>query len=1240
MKDNKAIVLAIASLALQFIMMNIFPNTAFASTLINESFESYEVGPLESNEEIGINVKKGFLEEIVITENKFSDGTKSLFMDGKVGSSQRLEVEWPFPEIDGNKSVYLSFDIYRSTIDLLEIYLEGKRTGSTSVANGPSIRFDQYKRIVVNVPKPDGSGAETKQICLYDLETWYRVTIIIDEISQGKYDIIIKPLTETGETITGENYDFRFPLDNISQFRIYNYSAAKGSQYIDNIVLIEDYTNFINNISVELYQDFNSDGVREIIDEPVTGGALANDENLEIEVSIFNLSGEPIAGKTLSLISSRGDDDVIFPLDKGAGPGTTNSIGTAYFQLCTRKASTISGREPARISVLDDQTTEVYSFDINFNPALSLENSQLVLKTAEEDIVANDLDEHAIEVQLKDFEGLNMIYSDNGPWVKLFNTSFPNSIITITPEEINANNNGLAGDFFIKSAHSGVIEIGALIDGKALNPVQNVELFFASPVSDILELHRDAKLGVGLEKLPVEERPDTGAVPADGISYWEVQLKAIAVNDTVLAGEVIALSTADTGVSIEPNVVTTDDNGMAFFNVAYLNPELGMEEIIQIDLKVDNSIYQKTLQYKFIKDSWGPICLERFPRTDLGESMETTDPIWVGFNKTVDLSSATIRLVPRDDQGNVISALIVSNDAVDPSLGGELKQIAFAEYPQISQSNTLYFKPNRKLKTNLIYAIEISSVKDLAGNELNSYDLAEWEISCIDTSPPKLVSSTPNHEERNVDISLEVITLEFNEELGLDGGHLIGTFMFEDMTGGKVVTLGNATFKSYNYNEELERAIVEIQLPVMLESDRYYRLKVHGICDVVGSGIANSIPENEPETILFKTIDTRPPIAIERYPESRQVGIPYKNLVVLIRFDEWIVENPVSFVIIQKVDSNGQDMGSAMSGLLEFSNVGVVGELKALFTDLDPDTEYKITVNGIYDEAGFDYNESWNFHTAAAQLDFSDPFFDGEQYIITAPVSDMENIFVYIPKAVYSPELDLEIHKIAEAEILQLLQGTSQGHSGTAQMFDFISSNKNFSDKLTFSLPFVLDSNGKVEVLTSSGERDYVESNQLYAAYHRSWAIPNGATVGEWVPLPTKINAENGQLEFQTDVPGKYAIFASPVWKSKKLIQQLTLTANPFVPGSGGLRGETTFKFNLAQDSKITLTIYDSQGRLVATLLSDEIYHAGYQGFSWDGTVNGTVLRSGLYVYRLFARTFGGDNPDVGWVSGALGIKN
>ena len=112
------------------------------------------------------------------------------------------------------------------------------------------------------------------------------------------------------------------------------------------------------------------------------------------------------------------------------------------------------------------------------------------------------------------------------------------------------------------------------------------------------------------------------------------------------------------------------------------------------------------------------------------------------------------------------------------------------------------------------------------------------------------------------------------------------------------------------------------------------------------------------------------------------------------------------------------------------------------------------------------------------------------------------------------------------------------------------------------------------------------------------------------------------------------------LWKNKKLIEQMTLTTNPLVPGSPGLRGETTFKFNLAQDSKLTLTIYDFQGRIVATLLADQFFPAGYHGYSWDGKVNGSVLRTGIYVYRLFARTSGGNNPDVGWVSGVLGIKN
>jgi subtilisin family serine protease len=79
---------------------------------------------------------------------------------------------------------------------------------------------------------------------------------------------------------------------------------------------------------------------------------------------------------------------------------------------------------------------------------------------------------------------------------------------------------------------------------------------------------------------------------------------------------------------------------------------------------------------------------------------------------------------------------------------------------------------------------------------------------------------------------------------------------------------------------------------------------------------------------------------------------------------------------------------------------------------------------------------------------------------------------------------------------------------------------------------------------------------------------------------------------------------------------------NPFNPS-------TSIAFELESASKVTLQIYDVQGRVVARLLVDDRLGAGSHTARWDGrTSGGEIARSGLYVFKLIAVPEGGDADD------------
>ncbi len=72
---------------------------------------------------------------------------------------------------------------------------------------------------------------------------------------------------------------------------------------------------------------------------------------------------------------------------------------------------------------------------------------------------------------------------------------------------------------------------------------------------------------------------------------------------------------------------------------------------------------------------------------------------------------------------------------------------------------------------------------------------------------------------------------------------------------------------------------------------------------------------------------------------------------------------------------------------------------------------------------------------------------------------------------------------------------------------------------------------------------------------------------------------------------------------------------NPFNPS-------TTIKFALPEASNVTLEVYDSMGRRIATLMSNQLAAGRYEA-QWDGRNEaGSPVASGIYLYRIKAGNF------------------
>ncbi|MCY4224269.1 MAG: T9SS type A sorting domain-containing protein, partial [Bacteroidetes bacterium] len=68
---------------------------------------------------------------------------------------------------------------------------------------------------------------------------------------------------------------------------------------------------------------------------------------------------------------------------------------------------------------------------------------------------------------------------------------------------------------------------------------------------------------------------------------------------------------------------------------------------------------------------------------------------------------------------------------------------------------------------------------------------------------------------------------------------------------------------------------------------------------------------------------------------------------------------------------------------------------------------------------------------------------------------------------------------------------------------------------------------------------------------------------------------------------------------------------NPFNPS-------TSFSFTLPLDKRVSVRIYDMNGRLIRTLINDEFYSQGTHSVIWNSLSDaGTQVASGQYIYTL-----------------------
>lgn len=142
--------------------------------------------------------------------------------------------------------------------------------------------------------------------------------------------------------------------------------------------------------------------------------------------------------------------------------------------------------------------------------------------------------------------------------------------------------------------------------------------------------------------------------------------------------------------------------------------------------------------------------------------------------------------------------------------------------------------------------------------------------------------------------------------------------------------------------------------------------------------------------------------------------------------------------------------------------------------------------------------------------------------------------------------------------------------------------------------------------------------------------IGAGGTVGSTVTTesgPITLNGTVAQTAVETKQlaggagPGVkiYEGFWTPFTKVVSSVEEQSVSANTLSNYPNPFAASTNIQFTLESNSNVTLRVYDINGSLVSTVVSNQMFSAGTpQTVSWDAKDQyGTQLSSGSYLYEL-----------------------
>ncbi|MGM0609065.1 MAG: FlgD immunoglobulin-like domain containing protein [Candidatus Muiribacteriota bacterium] len=117
-----------------------------------------------------------------------------------------------------------------------------------------------------------------------------------------------------------------------------------------------------------------------------------------------------------------------------------------------------------------------------------------------------------------------------------------------------------------------------------------------------------------------------------------------------------------------------------------------------------------------------------------------------------------------------------------------------------------------------------------------------------------------------------------------------------------------------------------------------------------------------------------------------------------------------------------------------------------------------------------------------------------------------------------------------------------------------------------------------------------------------------------------------------------FGLFADSYKHNTGGVENIVVSPNPFAPAGNVDKEVVTLKFELKNDSEVTLLVFDRTGLKIRELTYHQSMNAGINTVEWDGRDESeNVVPTGIYVFHLTVRD---ENGRVDRKSGTIIVSN